>query len=243
MGSSANRSVWELQTILKTLGAPIVVDKQYGDVTARTWSLLSSRLGLNPFIKKLSPLVAQVDDATYQKLLNEYILRAAPKPAGSNDFERLNNAIRLLDSKQQKNQKAQQLAIDWDRIASSPEWRSFVGALPPVWAGSLLMFWNRYLDVWMALPSTEEKVQLVHPAAFEPGGTFGTDAWKQLWEPTLDLAVAQGKSLAQAAGKELAKGAAEETRKQTYEWAYSLAGLALGAVGVWWLTHQRRRAA
>lgn len=238
--ANVNRSVWELQEILRVLGAPITVDKQYGPVTERTWSLLASRLGLDPFIKQLTPAVAQINEAAYLKLLNEYILRRAPKPGGANDFERLNNAIVLLDRQQPKNEKAQALARDWDRIASSPAWRSFVGALPPVWAGSLLLHWDRYLNVWMALPSTEEKVQLVHPAAIEPGGYFSANAWKDLWDPALDVAIQQGKTIAQAVGKELATGAAEETRKQTYEWAYSLAGLALGAAGVWWLSRQQR---
>lgn len=246
--ANIDRSVWELQAILVQLGVPAVdqsgkpfVDKTYGPVTERTWSLLSSRLGLDPYIKQVSPLIASVNQSTHAKLLNEYVLRRSPKPSGSNDFERLNNAIRLLDSRQQKNPEAQTLAADWDRIASSPNWRSFVGALPPVWATSLLLYWDRYFDVWGKLP-TNEKTALVHPATVEPGGVFSANVWKDLWDPALDAAKQAGKTLLQSAGQQLAKGAAEETQKQTYEWLYSLGGVALGALGLYWLLRDKKAA-
>jgi len=238
--ASTDRSVWELQEILKTLGAPVEVTKQYDPITARTWSLLTSRLGLSPSISQVTPLVAKVDADAYAKLLNEYILRKAPKPMGANDFERLNNAIVLLDGKQQSNQAAQSLANDWNRIATDPAWRSFVGALPPVWATSLMLFWSRYFDVWTPL-TTNEKTQLVHPATIEPGGVFSANAWNDLWDPALSSALSLGQSLAQKAGKELAKGAAEETQKQTWDWLWGLSGLALGATGIWWLLRRPQR--
>lgn len=250
--ANVSRSVWELQTILRGLGAPLEVDKQYGPITERTWSLLASRLGLGPHIRKLTPLVAEVDAGTHAKLLNEYILRKAPKVGGANDFEKLNNAIVLMDrvlgdsggppaplGSDPGFSPARQLAIDWQRIAGDPTWRSFVMALPPVWAQTLVTFWNRYLnDVWSKLDSNT-KVKLVHPATVQPGGVFSLNAWRDLWDPALDAALSQGKSLLQAAGQQLAVGAAEETRKQTYDWVWSLAGVALGGLGVYLLLRQR----
>jgi hypothetical protein len=233
--TTLNRSVWELQTILRGLGAPLEVDKQYGPITERTWSLLASRLGLGPHIRKLTPLVAEVDGSTYAKLLNEYILRRAPKPSGSNDFERLNNAIVLADGRLRgQSPKLDSLASDWARIAGDPAWRSLIGALPPVWAYSLQLHWDRYLDAWQGF-DTNTKTAMVHPATVEPGGVFSANAWRDLWEPALSTALQQGQSLLQAAGAQLAKGAAEETRKQTYDWAWSLAGVALGGLGMYFL--------
>jgi hypothetical protein len=233
--ATVDRSVWELQTILRKLGAPLEVDRKYGPITERTWSLLTSRLGLSPHIRKKTDLVAEVDAATHAKLLNEYILRKSPKPGGANDFEKLNNAIVLMDrTLRDSDPAARQLAIDWQRIAGDPAWRSFVGALPPIWAYSLTGFWDRYFSVWSKLDSNTKSL-LVHPAPIEPGGILSSNAWRDLWDPALDEALRLGKTLLQAAGAQLAKGAAEETRKQTYDWAWSLAGVALGGLGVYFL--------
>jgi hypothetical protein len=235
---NTDRSVWELQSILRTLGAPLTIDKKYGPITERTWSLLSSRLGLDPYIAQKTPLIATVSKTTHAKLLNEYLLRKSPRAAGANDFERLNNTLvvmeRVLGS---KNEAAMRLAADWEPIATSPAWRSFVSALPPVWAHSLQIHWDRYLDLWSKL-DTNTKEKLVHPASVEPGGVFSLNQWRELWDTASDEALRQGKTLLQNAGKQLAAGAAEETRKQTYEWAYSLAGVALGALGVYYLVRR-----
>jgi hypothetical protein len=246
--ASVNRSVWELQTILQTLGAPLVVDKKYGPITERTWSLLASRLGLDPVIKQQTLYVAAVDEDTHAKLLNEYILRRAPKPSGGTDFERLNNAIVLMDrTLMGSNAEVNTLATDWDRIAGDPAWRSFVMALPPVWATSLSQYWGRYLDVWRKL-DTNTQVKLMHPATVEPGGVFSTNAWNDLWEPAMSEALRQGqaliergKTLLQKVGAELGKGAADTVQKKTYEWAWSLAGLALGGLGVYLLLRRPQR--
>lgn len=237
--SNTDRSVWELQEILRSLGAPIEVDKKYGPVTERTWQLLSSRLGLNPYIRSVSPHVASVDKTTHEKLLNEYILRKAPKPAGSNDFERLNNAIVVLERVAGSQPKVSEFVDAWTSVANSPTWRSIVGAIPPAWAFALSEQWKKYLELWGGF-DTDTKTKLVHPAGVEPGGVFSLNAWRDLWDPALQQALQTGSNVLRDAGKQLAKGAAEETRKQTYEWAYSLGGVALGAFGVWWLLKKSR---
>lgn len=246
MPNPVTRKFSDIANIVKLIGAPVTVEDAYSDRTARIWSLLASRLGKSPYIKKQSNTTVLVDEATYVYLQNEALIRVSPKPAGSNDFERLNNAIVLLgrvlgqspDSAAQRTvwttqnpQVVSDLLSDWDRIASDPAWRSFVMSIPPVWAYSLSQYWDRYLEVWSLMPMTM-KVKLVHPALVEPGGIFSSNAWKDLWEPAMGQALNAGKTLIEEV-KDVVATSPSKKRPEPSTGLWIAGGIALGALGLY----------
>jgi hypothetical protein len=231
------RSVWELQVFLKTIGAPVDVDKTFGPITQRLWGQVATSLKLDPLFERVSSTVARVDAGTYAVMRAEYVKRKAPKPAGSNDFEKLNNAIVKMDKLMHGDRDVDLLAVQWQSIASDNLFRSVQSFFLPVQAQSMRDFWERYRSIYNRA-STEQQTKMVYPAGIEPGGI--ASAFTQLWTPAMDTAAnvrrqaeEDAAALLQRAGKEIAKGAAEETQKQTYEWVWSLSGLALGGLMVW----------
>lgn len=238
---TANRSVWELQIILNGLGALVKVDKTFEPSTQRTWSLLASSLGLNPRFERMSPTVASVADETYKVLLDQYIQRKAPKPgAGASDFSRLNNAIVRMPNRMPGSKEAGQLAAEWAGMESN-FWRTtqelFLEA-------SFTGYWERYAKIW-STGTTAQKVTMEHPVSVKPGGL--TETLVNLWTPVLETARAAGSAVVQKArdilheaGAEMGRGAAEAAQKKTYEWAWSLGGLALGAALVYYLARPEK---
>lgn len=241
MALAANRSVWELQVILNTLGAPIVIDKTFGPITQRTWSLLASNLGLDPRFEKLDALNASVNDTTYKVLLDQYIQRKAPKPVGSNDFERLNNAIVRMPSRMPGSKAAAQLAERW--AGSEKNWWRTAQEL--FLEPAFTTFWEEYVKVWQT-GTTEQKTKMEHPVSVKPGNAWQT--FQALWTPALEAARAAGAAAVQKArdilreaGAEMGRGAADAAEKKAYDWVWGVGGLALGAAAVYYLLQRQQR--
>jgi len=150
--TTVDRSVASLQAILRALGAPVGSDGTYGPTTSGAWVVLSSALKLDPLFQRVTSQVVRVSGPTLQRLATEAALRKGPKPAGTDDFERLNNAI----------VQASRLGGAWDALArdwqdgTGPVRRSLLMAVPTVWAGVLERFWDRYRQLWT--PAVWDKV-------------------------------------------------------------------------------------
>jgi len=157
------------------------------------------------------------------------------------DFELLNNAIVRASMRRGA---WGVLASDWqDQAVDERDWKM---AIPPLWSGLMERFWVKYGQLYRV---ESNRAGLSNPYDIAPSGISG--ALRDLWAPTVDTgqklqasAVAKLQAAQQAvetkiknallaSGRSLAKGAAEETQKQTYEWAWSLGGLALGGLLVW----------
>lgn len=235
----AERPVLFLQGILRALGAPVGSDGAYGPTTSGAWVVLATSLNLDPRFERVSGSTARVSTPTLQRLAAEAAARAGLKPRGSDQFERLNNAI-VQASRLGGAWDA--LARDWDDVAGSPVRRSIVMAVPTIWAGTLERFWGRYRGLWT--PALWD--QVVPPALVQPGGQM--QAFKDLWAPAMDAArgardavvnaaAERLKAVAREAGEEFAKGGQQSTEA----WVWGFAGVA-ATLGLGWLWLRRRPA-
>jgi hypothetical protein len=195
-----------------------------------------------------------VNRDTYEALQTAYLLRASPKPRGTTDFEKLNNAIVLMGQKLPANKDAQALVNAWSEYASSGFWRT-VNDL--VLGQQLRSYWEQYTDVLTGNGpnkvkiSTEERSRVPTPASVKPGSTWTT--FKDLWTPMLEQARAAGaaivaaqkqklKDLLREAGQEFGKGTAEAAGSGAEQKVLVWGGLALLGAGVWYALQQKRGA-
>jgi hypothetical protein len=148
------------------------------------------------------------------------------------DFENLNNAI----------VRAASLGGSWGALNTA--WQSDVvnhrtweQAVPPLWAAVLESYWTKYAKLYASAPDAA-RVKVADPRNVAPGGLAA--AVKDLYAPTSGLVLdqldkieavtnAKVSAAVKQVGVEMAKGA----QQQTYDWAWSLGGLAVGAGALW----------
>ena len=86
LASNVRRQVGTLQRIVRTLGqrAPgtALTDGSYGPATARAWAAEAKKRSLDPFIGKISGIMAEVNLTTYNKLNNVAAGLTPAKPSG-----------------------------------------------------------------------------------------------------------------------------------------------------------------